>query len=142
MSFKMTAVFPHGADIPAKYRYKGDNIPPPLEWINPPHGTNSFALIVDDPDAPGNTWVHWLVYNLHFKTCSLPESGVNGVNSWGELGYRGPCPASGIHRYFFKLYTLDYMLDLPSGLNKNELDRAMTNHMLGRAWLMGLCRSQ
>jgi hypothetical protein len=118
-----------------------------LAWNDPPAGAASLALIVDDPDAPGGVWVHWVLYNIPAEARGLPE-GVpaqdelpdgsrHGVNSWGRRDYGGPCPPSGTHRYFFKLYALDTMLDLPAGATKEELLAAMQGHILGEAELMG-----
>jgi Raf kinase inhibitor-like YbhB/YbcL family protein len=107
----------------------------------------SFALIVDDPDAPGRTWVHWVIYNIPGTSASLPEgvppeaelaNGVRqGVNSGGELGYAGPCPPGGTHRYFFRLYALDSVLDSASGLTAEALTEAMAGHILSTAELIG-----
>lgn len=123
------------------------DISPALNWDDPPAGTQSFALICDDPDAPGKTWVHWVVYDLPATSRELPESvpptatlangGVHGVNDFGNLGYGGPCPPSGTHRYFFKLYALDQKLGLKPGATKGELLTAMEGHILAVAELMG-----
>jgi len=134
--------------IPRKYTCDGEDISPPLQWSDPPQDTRGFALIADDPDAPVGTWVHWVLYNLPAETCTLPEAvppdadlpdgSRHGKNSWPWLGYGGPCPPSGTHRYFFKLYALDMMLDLASGASKKQLLQAMEGHILGQAELMGL----
>ncbi len=148
MDFVLTSpAFDHGKPIPRKYTCKGKDISPPLEWKNPPEGTRSFALIVDDPDAPMGTWDHWVLYNIPAEKRSLPEGmptdsklpdgSRNGKNSWHRLGYGGPCPPSGTHRYFFRLYALDTTLDLPSGAGKKEVLRAMEGHVLAQAELMG-----
>lgn len=123
------------------------DISPALNWDEPPAGTQSFALICDDPDAPGKTWVHWVLYDLPATSRELPESvppkatlangGVHGVNDFGNLGYGGPCPPSGTHRYFFKLYALDQMLGLKPGATKGELLTAMEGHILAAAELVG-----
>lgn len=123
------------------------DISPALNWDDPPAGTQSFALICDDPDAPGKTWVHWVLYDLPATSRELPESvpptatlangGVHGVNDFGNLGYGGPCPPSGTHRYFFKLYALDQKLGLKPGATKGELLTAMEGHILAVAELMG-----
>jgi hypothetical protein len=112
-----------------------------------PEGTRSFALIADDPDAPVGTWVHWVLYNIPSSARTLIESipadakladgSINGKNSWGKPGYGGPCPPSGTHRYFFKLYALDTVLNLGSGATKEQLLNAMQGHILGQAELMG-----
>lgn len=140
-------VFNQGELIPRKYTCDGDDISPPLQWSGFPGGTKSFALICDDPDAPVGTWDHWVLYNISAKMSALPE-GVssdadlsdgsrNGRNSWGQLGYGGPCPPGGTHRYFFKLYALDSVLGLASGASKYQLLRAMEGHILAQAELMG-----
>jgi Raf kinase inhibitor-like YbhB/YbcL family protein len=149
MAFALTseAFAPKGA-IPRPYTCDGEDISPPLAWGDPPAGTQSFALICDDPDAPGGTWVHWVLYNLSGAARSLPEGvgphaelpdgGRHGENSWGRLGYGGPCPPSGTHRYFFTLYALDQMLELPAGATKGQLLDAMEGHCLAEAELMGV----
>lgn len=141
--------FASGASIPAKYTCKGKNISPALFWGEPPARTRSFALIVDDPDAPGGTWVHWVLYNISPETRSLaedfPASGnnagsnavVTGKNSSGDIGYDGPCPPSGTHRYFFKLYALDETVGLLPGADKGELLKAMEGHILAQGELVG-----
>ncbi|MBM3132886.1 MAG: YbhB/YbcL family Raf kinase inhibitor-like protein [Chloroflexi bacterium] len=139
--------FLSGEPIPAKYAKGRETLSPPLEWGQPPEGTQSLALICDDPDAPGGTWVHWVIYNLPPTTRSLPE-GVsrdvdladgshNGKNSWGNIGYDGPSPPGGTHRYYFKLYAIDTMLDLDSGATKKEVLEAIEGHLLARGELMG-----
>lgn len=139
--------FAEGDPIPQKYSCDGEDISPPMQWTDPPEGTTSFALIVDDPDAPVGTWVHWVLYNLPADTRSLPEAfppdanlpdgSKNGENSWGRLGYGGPCPPGGTHRYFFKLYSLNLMLDLAAGATKEQLLQAMEGHVLAESELMG-----
>ncbi len=136
-----------GNSIPFQYTCDGDNLSPPLSWDSPPNGTVSFALIVEDPDAPKKTFTHWVVYNLpaHIEYLSegvvnhatLPDGGVQGKNDFGQLGFGGPCPPSGTHRYFFKLYALDQMLDLPPGASKADVLAAMEGHVLEAAELMG-----
>ncbi len=148
MTFEITsAAFAHKESIPVKYSCDGEDISPPLGWGDPPEGTRSLALICDDPDAPVGTWVHWVLYNLPVETRSLPEAvppdadladgSRHGQNSWRQLGYGGPCPPSGTHRYFFKLYALDTNLDLASGASKAQLLEAMEGHIQGQAELMG-----
>ena len=134
--------FLNGQSIPAKYSCIGKNISPALTWSNPPAGTQSFALIVDDPDAPAGTWVHWVLFNIPSTTTSLEESAdmsavAVGKNSSGNMRYDGPCPPSGIHRYYFKLYALDSILDLSSGASKEQLLNAMKGHILAQGELMG-----
>ncbi len=142
-----SAAFASGQSIPSKYSCVGREVSPPLTWSGAPANTKSFALIVDDPDAPGGTWVHWVMYNIPAATNSLPEAvqaggqlsdgSLQGKNSYGNLGYNGPCPPSGTHRYFFKLYALDAMLSLSSGASKQQLLSAMQGHILAQGELMG-----
>jgi Raf kinase inhibitor-like YbhB/YbcL family protein len=133
--------------IPSLYTCDGADQSPPLSWGDLPSGTVSLALICDDPDAPGKTWVHWVMYNLPPELGQLPAAvppqaelvngGVQGKNDFGYLGYGGPCPPAGVHRYFFKLYALDRRLDLKPGAPKVEVERAMTGHILAQAELVG-----
>ena len=142
-----SAAFEDGAAIPAQYTCDGADISPPLEWGDPPPNTGSFALIMDDPDAPIGTWVHWVIYDLPAEARSLAEGvpgephlaggGVQGRNSWPKTGYGGPCPPSGTHRYFFKLYALDVVLGAGPGLTKKELLEEMGGHILAQAQLVG-----
>jgi hypothetical protein len=147
MEIRSSAFF-IGNTIPFKYTCDGDNISPPLQWEAPPLGTKSFALILDDTDAPNGTFTHWLIYNIPAETRELPEGvapqpkladGVlQGENSFGELGFGGPCPPkNGAHRYFFKIYALDQILDLPAGANTQQLLAAIENHVLDKAEVMG-----
>jgi Raf kinase inhibitor-like YbhB/YbcL family protein len=133
--------------IPSKHTCQGKDISPILSWTGAPQGTKSFALICDDPDAPMGTWVHWVYYDIPPSTTSLPEGissdakpspgGTHGVNDFGKLGYGGPCPPSGTHRYFFKLYALDKVLSLGPKMSKADLLKAMEGHILGKTELMG-----
>ncbi len=142
-----SSAFAHGEPIPTRYTCQGQDVSPPLSWEGAPASTQSFALIMDDPDAPAQTWVHWVLYNLPADVRALPEGvtaegalpaqAAQGRNSWGREGYGGPCPPSGTHRYFFKLYALDSFLELPHGASKAELLRAMEGHILAQAQLMG-----
>jgi Raf kinase inhibitor-like YbhB/YbcL family protein len=144
-----SSAFAQGEPIPAKHACTGDaasslkDVSPPLTWGEPPAGTQSFALIMDDPDAPNGTWDHWILFNIPASTRSLPESipanagFPGGTNSWGQTGYGGPCPPSGTHRYFFKLYALDEMLAISPGASKGELEKAMVGHILAQGELMG-----
>ena len=149
-SIEITSIaFAHGQPIPPKHACTGDptsslkDVSPELSWGEPPAGTQSFALIMDDPDAPNGTWDHWILFNIPASTRGLPESmPVNsgfpgGNNSWGRTGYGGPCPPSGTHRYFFKLYALDEMLAISPGATKGELEKAMVGHILAQGELMG-----
>jgi Raf kinase inhibitor-like YbhB/YbcL family protein len=141
-----------GEPISQKYTCDGQDISPPLQWSDPPQGTQSFALVADDPDAPIGTWVHWVLYNLPAETRALPEAvppdaelpdgSRHGENSWRRLDYGGPCPPSGTHRYFFKLYALDTTLDLAAGANKKQVLKAMERHILAQAELMGVYTRQ
>ncbi|MBE9225374.1 YbhB/YbcL family Raf kinase inhibitor-like protein [Phormidium sp. LEGE 05292] len=138
--------------IPSKYTCDGRDFSPPLKWDAPPTGTQSLALIVDDPDAPMKTFVHWVLYDLPPEITSLPEAipgdatladgGTQGKSDFGKLGYGGPCPPSGTHRYFFKLYALDRTLELASGATKEQLEAAMNGHILAAAELIGFYSRQ
>jgi Raf kinase inhibitor-like YbhB/YbcL family protein len=135
--------FEDGRPIPTRHSADGVDISPPLTLANPPEGTESFALIMDDPDAPMGTWVHWVVWNIPGDTRtipagSLPDRAVEGRNSWGRAEYGGPAPPSGTHRYFFKVYAVDTTLDLRPTIGKAELERAMQGHVLAEAALMGM----
>jgi Raf kinase inhibitor-like YbhB/YbcL family protein len=139
--------FNHEDMITAKYTCDGQNVSPPLAWSGAPEKTKSFALICDDPDAPAGTWVHWVIFDIPASVNSLPEKisrqeeiaglGKNGKNTSQHFGYDGPCPPSGTHRYYFKLYALDTMLNLNAGLSKEDLLKAMKGHVLAEAQLMG-----
>lgn len=131
--------------IPVKFTGDGQDINPNLEISEIPENAQSLVLIIDDPDAPMGTWVHWLVWNISPKTNlisenSTPENSMQGKNSWGRNDYGGPMPPSGSHRYFFKLYALDTKLDLSEGTSAEELKRAMQEHILNKAELVGLYR--
>lgn len=132
--------FAHNAMIPPKYTCQGEDINPPLEIAGLPPETQSLVLINDDPDAPGATWDHWIVYNID-PTEAIAENsvpGLQGKNSWGRNAYGGPCPPSGTHRYFFKLYALDTRLNLKEGAGKKQVETAMQGHILEQAELIGL----
>ncbi len=144
LSIASTA-FPHNGMIPAQHTCDGADASPPLSIREIPEKTRSLALIVDDPDAPGKTWVHWVVWNLGANTAEIPSNAlsgdaVQGRNDWGKAAYGGPCPPSGTHRYFFKLYALDIPLPLKAGSTKAQLEEAMKGHVLGSAELIGLYR--
>jgi Raf kinase inhibitor-like YbhB/YbcL family protein len=143
-----STAFTEGAAIPAKHTCDAKNFSPPLKWIGVPAGAKSLAFIVDDPDAPAGTWVHWVLYDLPATTSELAEDvsksqyvaggAKQGLNDFRHLGYGGPCPPHGKpHRYFFKLYALDAVLELKPGLTKKELESAMEKHTLACAELMG-----
>ena len=151
MAFTISSTsFAPKASIPSKYTCDGADTSPPLEWSGAPSGTRSFALIVDDPDAPDpakpkTVYVHWVVLNIAATTSKLaenaaktglPQGVVQGSNDWGKKTYGGPCPPIGRHRYFFKLYALDTTLDLKNP-NKPQLEAAMKGHILAQAELMG-----
>lgn len=146
MKLESTA-FSNNGLIPKQYTCDGEDISPPLSWGEPPAETKSFVLICDDPDAPFGTFVHWVLYNLPPETRQLSENrprnaefsngAVHGKTDFGKLGYGGPCPPSGTHRYFFKLYALDRQLNLGSGATKKQVEAAMKGHVLASAELMG-----
>lgn len=138
-----SSAFKQGESIPSKYTCKGADINPPLNIADVPAAAKSLALIMDDPDAPVGTWVHWLVWNIRPQTTELnentvPAATVQGKNSWGRSNYGGPCPPSGTHRYFFKLYALDALLSLSSSADKAQLEKTMKGHVLAQAELMGV----
>ncbi|HEX9079163.1 MAG TPA: YbhB/YbcL family Raf kinase inhibitor-like protein [Desulfuromonadaceae bacterium] len=137
--------FSGGGAIPAAYTCDGGDASPPLVIGPVPAGTRSLALVMDDPDAPVGTWVHWVLWNIPPEAREIRENGVpsgasQGRNSWYRVGYGGPCPPSGTHRYFFRLYALDTLLNLGAATTKAELERAMEGHLLGRGELMGTYR--
>ncbi len=138
--------FPEGGTIPRLHSGEGADVSPAVEWSGEPAGTQSYALIVDDPDAPAGTWTHWLVWDIPSSTHSLPQgwrpgpAGVEGTNDFGRLGYGGPMPPKGHgpHRYFFKLFALDVAsLGLPAGARRDKLDRTLQGHVLAAAQYMG-----
>jgi len=142
--------FVQGAAIPVQYTCDGADQSPPLAWTGAPDDVQSFALIMDDPDAPAGTWEHWLIFNIPASTTDLPaavattptlaDGSIQGTNSWRRVGYGGPCPPSGQHRYFFKFYALDAMLSLRSSATKADLLQAMEGHILAQSELMGVYR--
>ncbi len=142
-----SSAFKEGALIPSKYTCDGSNVSPPLKWSEPPSGTKSIVLISDDPDAPAGTWVHWVVYNIPPVVREFPENvpslktlengAVQGTNDFGRIGYGGPCPPSGTHRYYFKLYALDIVLKLGPGAKKKQIIDAIKGHVLAEGQLMG-----
>ncbi len=153
MDIKITSsAFEEGGLIPPKYTCDGDDISPPLQWDAVPESTKSIALISDDPDAPMGTWVHWVLYNLPADTKelaenihpdnTLPNGARQGTTDFGRIGYGGPCPPSGTHRYFFKIYALDTELDLAAGAAKSDLINAMIGHILAEGQLMGKYKRQ
>ncbi|MDD5218355.1 MAG: YbhB/YbcL family Raf kinase inhibitor-like protein [Candidatus Omnitrophica bacterium] len=142
-----SSAFENGAMIPAKFTCDGENISPPLEWFPAPLGVKSYVLISDDPDAPAGTWVHWVLFNIPANVTAfpekmppvpvLPDGSLHGITDFGQLGYGGPCPPSGTHRYFFKIYALNTKLDLKPGATKREVEKAMQGHILAQGELMG-----
>lgn len=132
--------FKQGASIPKKYTCQGEDLSPSFTFHNLPEGTRSLAIIVEDPDAPSGTFIHWLGWNLN-PTVQLDEGKafpIQGNNGYGQVKYRGPCPPAGqTHRYFFKFYALDALLDLPSGSSKSELEQQIKVHALDHAEWMG-----
>lgn len=156
MAFTLESpAFPPGSPIPAAYTCEAGDVSPPLKWSGAPAGTKSFALVIDDPDAPDPaapkmTWVHWVLYNIPAATnmltegaakSGLPPGTLAGVNDFRRTEYGGPCPPIGTHRYFHKLYALDTTLNLAKA-NKAELEKAMAGHVLAQAVLIGTYRKQ
>lgn len=148
MAFELTSsAFSQGSAIPTRYSCDGEDVSPPLRWSEPPAEAEALALIMDDPDAPAGTWDHWILFNLPAGAGELAEGieavetredgSVHGANSWGRLGYGGPCPPGGTHRYFFKLYALDQPIELGPGTSKGGLLSAMEGHILEQVELMG-----
>lgn len=138
-----SSAFTEGNAIPKRYTCDGENISPDLAWTGVPEGTQSFAIIVDDPDAPSKTWVHWIVYNMPATITQL-SGGVNtaqfatGLNDFGNTQYGGPCPPSGIHRYRFTVYALDILLPKEAGISKQKLLALMDGHILAQNILTGV----
>ena len=148
MEIKLTSpAFKDSESIPSKYTCDGAEINPPLEWTNIPKGAKSIALISDDPDAPMGDWVHWVIFNIPVTEIglkeniphdpTLPNGAIQGVNSSRQIGYDAPCPPSGTHRYFFKIYALDTELTLKPGATKRGLLKAIEGHILSQGQLMG-----
>jgi len=140
--------FDDGAQIPQQYTCDGTDVSPPLSWSEPPPGAKSLALIVEDPDAPSGVWTHWVIFNIPPTTRSFPEGitsddaaetlGTQGKNCWQDIGYGGPCPPEGAeHRYFFRVYALDTILDVEAGSGKKPVQRAMEGHIVAQGDLMG-----
>jgi Raf kinase inhibitor-like YbhB/YbcL family protein len=143
MEFKLTSpAFAHGKQIPSKYTCDGENINPHLVIYGVPEQTKSLALIMEDPDAPEGLLVHWVAWAIppdakEIREHSAPFGTREGRNIWGKIGYDGPCPIAGTHRYFFRLYALDMKLDLPDDAGKEDLESAMTGHIVAMTELMG-----
>jgi len=138
------SVFSNNENIPKKFTCDGQNISPPIEIENIPEGTKSLALIVDDPDAPGGMFVHWVTWNIspQKKIEENTAPGKQGTNDFPMQGYGGPCPPSGTHRYFFKVYALDSELDISSDSKKQDLEKAMQTHIIEKAELIGLYKRE
>jgi Raf kinase inhibitor-like YbhB/YbcL family protein len=153
MGIKLASTaFQDGGAIPRGYTCDGTNVSPPLEWTGVPKSAKTLAIIADDPDAPAGTWVHWVLYNLPAEkigvientpaTETLSGGGMQGTNDFKKIGYGGPCPPSGSHRYFFKLYALDTELALRPGATKADVESAMAGHIVAQTQLMGTYRRQ
>ena len=155
MAFKLrSSAFDNGAEIPARYTCKGDDVSPPLSWEAVPEATRSLVLIVDDPDAPDPAapkvvWVHWVLCNIppdinslaeHITSATLPSGAIEGINDWQRPGYGGPCPPIGRHRYFHKLYALDSVLEGLYQATKADVEAAMQGHIIVQAELIGTCQ--
>ncbi len=152
MTFQVrSTAFSEGGAIPRKYTCDGEDVSPPLNWSGVPEDAKSLVLIADDPDAPVGVWVHWVLYDIPPSLSGLPEGvaktptvqgvGTQGINDFRQIGYGGPCPPRGpAHRYFFKLYALDTLLNLKPGLRKGDIERAMKGHILAQAQCMGTYR--
>jgi Raf kinase inhibitor-like YbhB/YbcL family protein len=136
-----SSAFQQGANIPSKFSCDGPNTSPPLQISDVPGEAKSVVLIVDDPDAPSGLFTHWAVWNISPQTSTIAEGstpkGVHGTNDFGKSGYGGPCPPSGAHRYYFKIFALDRELDLPVGAKRSQLDAAMKGHVIAQGELMG-----
>jgi Raf kinase inhibitor-like YbhB/YbcL family protein len=147
-----SSAFSNMQSIPAKYTCDGQDISPPLKWKGIPEKTKSIVLIVDDPDAPRGTWVHWVLYDIppgvdslsenQPRTDTLPSGAKQGLTDFKRVGYGGPCPPSGTHRYFFKIYALDTMLNLSAGKTKKEIEAAMKNHVVSQGEMVGTYASR
>ena len=140
---KLTSVFVNEGKIPFQYTCDGDNVSPELTISDVPENTKSLALIVDDPDAPIGIFVHWILYNIppttkKMSSQNVPEGALTGMTNFGHVGYGGPCPPNGTHRYFFKLYALDKVLDLPEGATEKQLEDALINNVIEKTQLIGL----
>jgi Raf kinase inhibitor-like YbhB/YbcL family protein len=136
-----SSAFQESGNIPSKFSCDGADTSPPLQIAGVPPEAKSLVLIVDDPDAPSGLFTHWTAWNISPQTNSIAEGGtpkgVQGTNDFGKSGYGGPCPPSGTHRYYFKIFALDRELDLPFGAKRGQLDAAMKGHVVGQGELMG-----
>ncbi|WP_115703374.1 YbhB/YbcL family Raf kinase inhibitor-like protein [Legionella sainthelensi] len=142
-----SSAFQMNSIIPVQYTCKGADQSPPLTWHNVPSKTKSLVLLVDDPDAPGGVWTHWILFNIpptiHRLDAGspIPPGATTAKNSWGELGYRGPCPPLGAHTYHFKLYALNTVIDLKDDTSRDALLNAITGHVIGSSDLVGIYQS-
>ena len=136
-----SSAFQEGGNIPSKFTCDGGDSSPPLQIAEIPSSAKSLALIVDDPDAPSGLFTHWIIWNISPQTNEIAEGstpkGVQGTSDFGKSGYGGPCPPSGTHRYYFKIFALDRELNLPSGTKRNQLDAAIKGHVVAQGELMG-----
>ena len=136
-----SSAFQEGGNIPSRFTCDGSDTSPPLQITGVPSEAKSLVLIVDDPDAPGGLFTHWLVWNIAPQTNSIAEGsapkGVQGTNDFGKSGYRGPCPPPGTHRYSFKIFALDRQLALRSGAKRGQVDAAMKGHVIAQGELVG-----
>ena len=136
-----SSAFQEGANIPSKFTCDGADTSPPLQIADIPSEAKSLALVVDDPDAPGGLFTHWTIWNIPPQTSAVGEGsapkGVQGTNDFGKSGYGGPCPPSGTHRYYFRIFALDRELDLPSGAKRGQVDAAMKGHVVAQGELVG-----
>lgn len=142
-NMRLTTVFEHNWNIPAEYTCDGKDLAPVLTISDVPSNAKELVLIVDDPDAPMGTWVHWVLYNIPVGTKqidakNLPAGTKEGVTDFGRLGWGGPCPPSGTHRYFFKLYAIDKILDLPIAQTKEQVEQEIKGHIIEKTELIGL----
>ncbi len=147
MGLEISSPVIRNQQIPQHYTCDGDNVSPPLQWGDVPEGTKALALIVEDPDAPGGTFTHWVMYDIPPHVRQLPENvrhdevlpnGANqGINDFGKIGYGGPCPPGGCHHYYFKLFALNTRLDLEPGATRDDLAEAMQGHILAETEIMG-----
>ena len=147
VNMKLTSpAFENNGKIPSEYTCDGSGTSPELNIADVPKNAKSLVLINDDPDAPVGTWDHWIAFNIPTTTAKIEEGsepeGLGGKNSWGKTGYGGPCPPSGVHRYFFKLYALDTTLNLKEGATKKDIEKAMQGHIIAKAELMGTYKRQ
>jgi Raf kinase inhibitor-like YbhB/YbcL family protein len=136
-----SSAFQEGGNIPSKFSCEGADTSPPLQISDVPSGAKSLVLIVDDSDAPGGLFTHWTVWNISPQTTTIaegsPPKGIQGTNDFGKSGYGGPCPPSGTHRYYFKIFALDRELDLHSGAKRGQLDAAIKGHVVAQGELIG-----